>query len=423
MLSRRIHPAWSVAAITAAALLMASAFRSTTGVLMEPIEMTTGWSRDVTSGAASLNLVLYGVAAPFTAALMQSWGVRRTVVASLAVVGAASAATVLMDAPWQLWVLWGVLIGVGTGSLALTFGTIVANRWFVAHRNLVTGAFSAATAAGQVLFVPVVAAVAAGPGWQTAALLTGAGSVLVGLLCLLFLRDRPADLGVEPVGAEPGDQRGPEPRTSVRDAVTLLAAASRRWVFWVLAGTFFVCGWSTNGIVVTHMVPAAHDHSMPTTMAASMIGIIGVFDIIGTVFSGWLTDRFDPRILLVLYYASRGTSLFFINGILGSSVDMPMWVFIVFYGLDWTATVPPTVELCRRFFGLHASGVVFGWIYAAHMIGAGVGASVSGIMREHQGTYALAWILSAVLCFAAGVLPLTLPRRKEPSQETSGVLV
>lgn len=412
----RLHPAWGVAAITAAALLMAAAFRSTTGVLMEPIEMTTGWSRDVTSGAASLNLVVYGIATPFTAALMLVWGVRRTVVCSLVLVGLASAATVLVTAPWQLWLLWGLVIGVGTGSLALTFGTIVANRWFLAHRNFVTGVFSAATAAGQVLFVPLIAMVAAGPGWKAAALLTGALSVVVGLLCLVFLRDRPADVGARPLGAsdgaiESGAEEHEEPAASLGMALGLLGRAARTWPFWVLALTFFVCGWSTNGIVVTHLVPAAHDHSMPTTMAASLIGIIGIFDVLGTVVSGWLTDRFDPRLLLAVYYATRGVSLCFVNALLGPHADLPLWAFVVFYGLDWTATVPPTVELCRRWFGLHETGVVFGWVYASHMIGAGVGASVSGVLRSDQGTYAAAWILAAVLCGAAALLPLTLCRR------------
>lgn len=369
----------------------------------------------MTSGAASLNLILYGLAAPFAAALMQAWGVRRTVVWSLVVVGVASGATALVVAPWQPWLLWGLLIGLGTGSMALTFGTIVANRWFVTHRGLVTGVFSAATAAGQVLFVPVLAYVADGPGWRVATVATGACSLLTGLLCLVFLRDRPADVGARPVGAAPGF-RAHEESSSLAMAWGVLRSASRTWVFWVLMATFFVCGWSTNGIVVTHFVPAAQDHTVAPTMAASLIGIISIFDIIGTIGSGWLTDRFDPRILLAIYYVTRGVSLVFINGLLGPHVDLPLWAFIVFYGLDWTATVPPTVELCRRHFGLHDSGVAFGWIYASHMIGAGIGASVSGVLRSSDGTYALAWIVAAVLCVVAGALALTV-RRHEPEPE------
>lgn len=426
MTTTRRHPAWGVACVTAGALLAASAFRSTTGVLMEPIEASTGWSRGVTSGAASLNLVLYGLAAPFTAALMQAWGVRRTVTASLVIVGLASAAVTLVGQPWQLWLLWGVFIGLGTGSMALTFGTIVANRWFVAHRGTVTGIFSAATAAGQVLFVPVIAMIAAGPGWRAASLVSGVCSLVMAVLCLLFLRDRPADVGARAVGAGSAEQdaaaedAGP---TSVSMAVTALRSAGRHWSFWVLMLTFFVCGWSTNGIVVTHLAPAAHDHSMPPTMAATLIGIIGIFDIIGTVASGWLTDRYDPRILLAIYYVTRGISLVFINSLLGPNVDVPMWAFVVFYGLDWTATVPPTVELCRRYFGLHSSGVVFGWIYASHMVGAGIGASVSGALRSGGGSYASAWLLTAGLCVVAGAVCLTLRNSSAPREAADDLAV
>lgn len=393
---------------------------------MEPIEQSTGWSRDVTSGAASLNLILYGLAAPFTAALMQTWGVRRTVVWSLGIVGVASAATAFIAAPWQLWLLWGVFIGLGTGSMALTFGTIIANRWFVTHRGLVTGVFSAATAAGQVLFVPLIAAIASGPGWRVAAVATGGCSLVMGLLCLIFLRDRPADVGALPVGVarDAAASRGeaPEEKASLTVAIRVLVTASRTWVFWVLMATFFVCGWSTNGIVVTHFVPAAHDHLMAPTTAASLIGIIGVFDIIGTIGSGWLTDRYDPRILLAIYYLTRGVSLIFINGLLSRNVDLPLWGFIVFYGLDWTATVPPTVDLCRRHFGLHDSGIAFGWIYASHMIGAGIGASVSGVLRASDGSYKWAWILTAALCGIAGVLAVTIKRHR-PEHADGSLLV
>lgn len=412
--ARRLHPAWPVAVVTILALFAAAGFRSTVGVLMQPLEDQFGWTRATTSGAASLNLIVYGIAAPITAAMMESWGVRRTVSASLVVVGLASAATCLMTDPWQLWVLWGVVIGIATGTMALTFGTIVANRWFVAHRGLVIGAFSASTAAGQVLFVPVIEAEVASWGWKAAALTVGGASLLTGVLCAVVLRDRPSAVGVVPYGHDgetpivEADQPG---RSPLHTAFAALRDGSRSWTFWALCLTFFVCGWSTNGMVITHLLPAAHDHSMPAGTAASVIALIGVFDIAGTMASGWLTDRFDPRVLLALYYSTRGLSLLFVNGLLGPQVGTSMWVFVVFYGLDWTATVPPTVELCRARFGVERSGVVFGWIYAAHMIGAGVGASVSGTMRQLQGSYAAAWLLTAALCVGAGVLAMTMPRR------------
>lgn len=410
----RWHRAWVVAGVTLAALVAAAAFRSSTGVLLEPIEDEFGWSRAVTSGAVSLNLVLYGITAPFAAAAMERWGVRTTVTVALVVVGVASGLTTVMTSPWQLWVLWGVFIGVGTGAMALVFGAIVANRWFHTQRGLVTGVFSAASATGQLLFLPVIARTATDAGWRAAALIVSVLALLTAVLVVAFLRDRPSDVGALPYGMPAGsvvpDPVAPTASPAVV-AIRVLRAASRTWVFWALALTFWVCGWSTNGIIQTHFIPAAHDHGMPSTTAAGLLALVGIFDIAGTIASGWLTDRVDPRWLLAGYYAGRGASLLALDAVLAPGIEPGMWVFIVFYGLDWVATVPPTVALCRTHFGLESSGVVFGWVFAAHMVGAGVGASVAGLVRTSQGDYHWAWLIAAAMCFAAVALALSIPRR------------
>ena len=417
------HRAWAVASVTLGALIAAAAFRSSTGILIEPIEREFGWSRAVTSGAVSLHLVLYGLAAPFAAAVMDRWGVRRTVVVALVVVGVSSGLTTVMTAPWQLWLLWGPFMGIGTGAMALVLGAIVANRWFERHRGLVTGVFSAANATGQLLFLPLIARAADGPGWRWAAGIVAALSLVVAVLVAALLVDHPSDRGLVPYGAAPGTVVTAPDRPTVspaRRAVDVLVAASRRWTFWALVLTFWVCGWSTNGIIQTHFVPAAHDHGMPTTTAAGLLAVVGVFDIVGTVGSGWLTDRVDPRLLLTAYYGFRGLSLLARDAVLAPGVEPGMWVFIVFYGLDWVATVPPTVALCRTHFGLQDSGVVFGWVYASHMVGAGVGASVAGWVRTAQGDYHWAWVGAAILCFAAVALALSIPRRA-PDREPEPV--
>ena len=407
--------AWFVAGITLAALVAAAAFRSSTGVLMEPIEREFGWSRATTSGAVSLNLVLYGLIAPFAAALLERYGPRRVVSISLAIVGVASAATTVMTAPWQLWLLWGVVIGLSTGSMALVLGAIIANRWFVARRGLVTGLFSGANATGQLIFLPAIAATAMSYGWRWAAAIVAALALVTMALVALFIRDRPQDAGLIPYGAVPGSpDAAPAPPPSVSPvvaAIAVLRSASRTWTFWALMLTFFVCGWSTNGLLQTHFIPAAHDHGMPATTAAGLLALVGIFDLVGTIASGWLTDRIDPRLLLVGYYGLRGASLFTVNAFLAPSVEPGMWVFIVFYGLDWVATVPPTVALCRSHFGLNDSGIVFGWTYAAHMVGAGLGASFAGWIRTVDGTYRTAWASAGVLCLIAAFIALTIPRR------------
>lgn len=413
---RRVHRAVPVAAVTLAALIAAAGFRSSTGALLEPLEREFGWSRAETSGAVSLNLVVYGLVAPFAAALMERFGLRRVVATALALVALGSGLTLTMTASWQLFLLWGGAIGCGTGALALVFGSIVANRWFLVRRGLVVGVFSAASSTGQLVFLPAISQLAAGPGWRWAAGLVAGFALLLVPLVLLLLRDRPEDAGTTPYGAPadwtppPPPPRGPSP---ARVALLELRRASRTRVFWVLLATFWVCGWSTNGLIGTHFIPAMHDHGMPATTSANLLALIGVFDIVGTVASGWLTDRVDPRLLLVAYYGLRGLSLLFVPTLLGPDVHPSLFLFVLFYGLDWVATVPPTVALCRVHFGVERAGVVFGWVFASHMVGAGVAASYAGWVRQASGDYLAAWLTAGAMCLVASALCLSVPRLSE----------
>lgn len=420
---RRLHRAWVVAGVTFLALVAAAAFRSSTGVLLEPIEREFGWSRAQTSTAVSVNLLLYGLVAPFAAALMERFGIRRVVAAALLLTAAGSGLTMVMTQSWQLLVFWGVLVGTGAGSMALVFGAVVANRWFLERRGLVTGVFSASNASGQLVFLPLVAALAERTGWRSAAALTAGVALAMVPLVLLLLRDRPADVGRLPYGAPPGYVAPAPPARAggflraAGSALTELRRAARSYPFWVLAGTFFVCGWSTNGLIQTHLVPAAHDHGMPATTAASLLALIGIFDVVGTIGSGWLSDRVDSRLLLLVYYGLRGLSLLAVPALLGPDIHPSLLLFIVFYGLDWVATVPPTVQLCRQVFGLERAGVVFGWVFASHMVGAGVAAAFAGLVRESTGSYTPAWFTAGALCLAAAVAILTLPLPARRPQE------
>jgi MFS family permease len=414
---RGIHRAWWVALVTMLALVAAAGFRSSTGALLQPLEDEFGWSRATTSGAVSLNLVVYGLTAPFAAALMERFGVRRVVGASLALVAVGSGLTLVMTSAWQLWLLWGFAVGIGTGALALVFGAIVANRWFVAHRGVVVGVFSAASSTGQLVFLPLIAHLAAGPGWRWAAGLVAVFALVLAPITYLVLRDQPSDVRATPLGAAP-DWTPPAPLASrhgaARLALDTLRGAARSKVFWVLFATFWICGWSTNGLIGTHFIPAAHDHGMPETTSATLLALIGIFDIVGTVASGWLTDRIDPRYLLFGYYSLRGLSLLLVHHLLAPTVEPPLFVFVVFYGLDWVATVPPTVALCREHFGIDRAGVVFGWVFASHMVGAGVAASYAGWLRQATGDYMWAWMTAGGLCLLASFLCLTIPA--QPSE-------
>jgi sugar phosphate permease len=412
----RLHRAWAVAAVTFLVLLASAAFRSSLGVLLVPIEEDLGWSRTETSIAVSLNLLVYGVAAPFAAALLERVGVRRTAVGALLLIAAGCLLTTVMSSPWQLSVLWGLVIGTATGSVALVFGAIVANRWFVARRGLVVGILGAAWATGQLVFLPLLAALVDAFGWRAASFAVAGVCALLIPVVAAVLRDRPEDVGLLPYGStEPAvaAESTTPPGTAgsaVAHAVTVLREAFWTRPFLLLAGTFFVCGWTTNGIISSHFVPAAHDHGMGATTAAGLLAVVGIFDIVGTIGSGWLTDRMDPRKLLAVYYGLRGLALLAVPALLGPDVDPPLLVVVALFGLDWVATVPPTVVLCREAFGAERGGIIFGWVFAAHMIGASAAAAVSGAIRAASGDYTSAWVLAGVLAVVAAAASLTLPR-------------
>ncbi|GEC29262.1 MULTISPECIES: MFS transporter [Pseudonocardia] len=408
--ARRVHPAWWVAAATFLALLGAAGFRSTPGVLVEPLHTEFGWSIGAISFAIAVNLALFGVTAPFAAALMERFGVRRVVTVALLLVTAGASSTVFMTQVWQLVLLWGVIVGLGTGSMALALVATVVNRWFVARRGLVSGILTAASATGQLVFLPLVALVVESAGWRPAALVTAVAALAVVPVVLLLMRDRPSDVGVLPYGGTAADVVPAQRTGAAALALRSLVEASRNRTFWLLFAGFFICGATTAGLVQAHFVPAAHDHGMPATTAASLLAVVGVFDLVGTVFSGWLTDRFDPRLLLAAYYTLRGVSLFALPALFGTDLNASMLAFVVFYGLDWVATVPPTMALARAEFGAR-SAVVFGWIFAAHQVGAAVAALSAGLVRDALGSYDAAWYGGAVLCLVAAVLSIAIRRR------------
>lgn len=410
---RWVHPAWWAAAVTFLALLGAAGFRSVPGLMIDPLRAEFGWSVSTISFAVAVNIALYGLTAPFAAALMERLGVRRVVAAALTVVAAGSGVTVFMTAPWQLVLCWGVLVGLGTGSMAMALVATVTGRWFLARQGLVTGVLTAAGATGQLVFLPVIALVVERHGWRAAALGVAGAALVVVPLVLLLLRDRPSDLGIPPYG---GTVVLPAPASSggaARLALSGLAVGVRSRQFWLLAGGFMICGATTVGLIQPHFVPAAHDHGMPVTTAASLLALVGVFDIAGTIASGWLTDRVDPRWLLLTYYLLRGLSLLLLPPLFGPAAHPGMLAFMVFYGLDWVATVPPTLALCRSIFGDRAP-VVFGWIFASHQVGGALMAFGAGVIRDHLQHYDPAWYLGGALCLLAGGLSVAVRRPAAP---------
>jgi predicted MFS family arabinose efflux permease len=398
------HYAWVIAAVTFVVLLVTAGIRATPGVLMVPLEAEFGWNRAAISLAVAINIALFGIIGPFAASVMDRWGLRRVVLAAVALLAVSVALTTRMRTQWELTLLWGILVGSGTGVTSMVLAAIVANRWFDERRGLVMGALSAANATGQLVFLPLLASLVEQRGWRAAAFAVAGAAAIVFVLVLLFMRDRPEDLGLLPYGRQAGQPApaGPPPLAPL----AALRTASRSRAFRVLAGSFFICGASTNGLIGTHLIPACHDYGMPELRAAQLLAVMGIFDILGTTASGWLTDRYSSRHLLFAYYTLRGASLLFLPFTLANPSHGLAW-FAIFYGLDWVATVPPTVRLTSDTFGRQNTGVVYGWIGASHQLGASLAAFGAGAIRTALGDYQLAFWIAGALCFVAGFSFLT----------------
>ncbi|MFN8108810.1 MAG: MFS transporter [Thermoleophilia bacterium] len=410
-LRARVHYGWIVVAITFLTLLAAAGFRSTVGVFVVPLQHEFGWGRDDVSGAIAVNLLCYGLTAPFAAALVERLGMRRVMVVALAAVSVGAALTIGMTSLWQLDVLWGPVIGIATGAISVPLSAIVATRWFVQRRGLVTGLLTAAFATGNLVFLPLLAWITEHQGWRTAAGLVAVLSALTIPVVAALMRDHPHQMGLAPFGSDAPTPHVPHTGNPFVTPLRVLREAVRVRDFWLLAGTFFVCGWTTNGAVQSHFMPAAHDHGIPDVTAASLLAVIGVFDIVGSTASGWLTDRADPRRLLFVYYILRGTSLALLVPLF-SGPRLGLVAFAVVYGLDWVATVPPTVALTVISFGRERAGVVFGWVFCSHMLGGAAAAWIAGAARTALGDYLLAFVAAGMMGVLAGVASLGIARHR-----------
>jgi MFS family permease len=379
------------------------------------LQQEFGWTTAEVSSALSIRFILFGLMAPFAAALLNRYGLRNVTLSALLIVASALMTSLAMTKLWQLILLWGVVIGIGTGMTALVLGATIAARWFAARRGLVVGILTASVATGQLLFLPLLAAITERMGWRIALALMCVMLAVAASAVLLLMRDRPGDVGLRPFG---DDTKQPLPAPSVDKAPILAAAlgtlrdASKSRVFWILFLTFFICGASTNGLIQVHLIPMCIDYGIPQVQAASLLAAMGVFDFFGTIFSGWLSDRYDNRWLLFWYYGLRGLSLLLLPFTDFSFYGLSL--FAMFYGLDWIATVPPTVRLTAQRFGPERANLVFGWIFAGHQLGAGASAFAAGLSRTVLESYLPAFFAAGALCIVAALIMLTISRHPKP---------
>ncbi len=401
---RNIHYGWVIVGVTMLTTVVTAAAMSTPGVLIVPLEQEFGWSDAQISSALALRIMLFGLFGPFAAAFMNRYGVRAVMVTAVILISAGFLASFAMTQVWQLILLWGVVAGIGTGLTAMVLAVTVATRWFNHRRGLVMGIFAASNATGQLLFLPLIAQMSTSYGWRMALVVVCCMLAIAGCVAMIFMRDRPSDVGLPLYGettVSPPPAAGVGLVSLLLSPLVVLKDVARVPVFWILFGTFFVCGCSTNGLVQTHFITLCHDYGLPAVTAASVLAMMGFFDFFGTIGSGWLSDRFDPRWLLFWYYGLRGLSLLYLP--FTNFTFYGLSLFAVFYGLDWIATVPPTVKITADRFGRERAGIVFGWIFAGHQIGAASAAFGAGLIRTEYYTYLPAFFAAGALCLVAAL--------------------
>ena len=409
---RGIHYAWVIAAVTFFAMLTTSAALGLPGAMLKPLAREFGWSIEQLSSVFAVRFALFGLLGPFAAIFIGRFGLRRVMVTAAAFIAAAMVLATGITQLWQLFLLWGLVLGCGTGLTALVLGAMVANRWFTERRGLVLGLLAASTATGQLIFLPVAAWLIEHVGWRYAVIPVFIACVAVALLVVLFMRDHPRDLGLRAYGEPAGTAPEAPPAAAPLNwfgPFSVLAQVARNRTFLILAGTFFICGLSTNGLVQTHFISLCGDNGLSAVPAASVLSMMGVFDLFGTTLSGYLSDRYDNRKLLFWYYGLRGLSLFWLPYSTYSLYGLSL--FAMFYGMDWVATIPPTVKLTAQEFGKERAGLIFGWIFAAHQLGAAVAAYGAGLTRTLLLTYNPALFTAGAACLIAAVTVLAIRRR------------
>ncbi len=409
--SRNIHYGWVVAGVTFLTMLATAGAMGSAGVLLKPLETEFGWTTEDVSFAMAIRLVLFGLFGPFAAAFMNQWGIRTVALTAMVMIAGGILASFAMTELWHLVALWGVVIGIGTGMTALVLGATVATRWFGARRGLVVGLMTAANATGQLVFLPMLASVTDAIGWRAALTFVVAVLGAVATLIFLLMRDRPADLGLARYGETeitPAPPQAASLGALLLQPIRTLAEVSRSATFWVLFGTFFICGFSTNGLIQMHWISICGDYGILAVGAAGMLAVIGVFDLVGTIASGWLSDRYDNRWLLFWFYGLRGLSLIYLP--FSGFTIWELSIFAVFYGLDWVATVPPTVRLTAERFGPDRAPLIFAWVFTGHQIGAASATYVAGALRTGYETYVPALVMAGILCLIAALAVLTINR-------------
>ncbi|MDR7079006.1 MFS family permease [Neobacillus niacini] len=421
---KRIHYSWFILAITFFSIIVAGIVMSSSGVFIDPLEKEFGWDRSIIALAFAISLFLYGISGPFMAALLEVIGLKKMMIVSMATLLTGIILTLMMNQSWQMIFIWGVIIGLGASLFLTVVSPYVANHWFEKRRGLAVGILTASTATGQLILLPVLAAIIENYSWRWAIALFMILSFIMLFIILLFMKNTPKDVGILPYGLEKEIQESNkgEKKNPIVLAFNGLFEAVKVKEFWLLAGSFFICGLSTSGLIGTHFISYCISFGIPLVTAASFLSFMGVFNLVGTTLSGWLSDRFDNRWLLFWYYGLRGASLVLLPYALNEGSTTLLVIFTVFYGLDWIATVPPTISISRQIFGITKSGIIYGWIFASHQAGAAVAAYGGGLIYKFFNTYTWAFFLAGVFCLLASLFVIIIKKQHSSQLTKEGII-
>jgi predicted MFS family arabinose efflux permease len=417
--SGKIHYAWIILIVTFLSVIIAAVTNTMSGVMMIPFEKEFSWSRASISGAFAICITLVGFSGPFIAGLYQKFSVRKVLLVGMGTLLMAILLTTIMSQIWHLFIIWGIIIGLSTGAFLTVLNVYVATTWFEKKRGLALGLLTSSSAAGQLVFLPLLAYIVENYSWRNAVLTIFSFGVLIYVLLWVFMKNDPADVGVLPLGAEKSNKKQANNVNPVKAAFDGLKLGAKSKVFWLLAGSFFVCGFSTSGLIGTHFISLCIDYGYKEVTAASILAFMGIFNIIGTTLSGYISDRFDNRWLLFWYYGLRGLSLLILPFALSTNSIIYLSAFAIFYGMDWIATVPPTIKLATDHFGKEKVGVIYGWIYTAHQLGAGAAAYGGGLVYSWLNAYQSIFIAAGIFCLVATLFVLNIKRRAVLNQNLS----
>ncbi|WP_445477884.1 MFS transporter [Lysinibacillus irui] len=410
---KRVHYSWFILIVTFFSIIVAGITLSSSGVFINPLEKEFQWERSTIALAFAVSLFLYGISGPFMAALLEVIGLKKMMLSAMATLIVGVTLTFLMNQSWQLIVIWGGIIGLGASLFLTVLSPYVANHWFVKRRGLAVGILTASTATGQLILLPVLAMIIEHYSWRWAMGLILLLSTLMFTLIAIFIKNKPQDVGLNPYGQEEfiEEQSVQQRKNPIHIAFNGLLEAVKVKAFWLLAGSFFICGLSTSGLIGTHFVSYCISFGVPLVTAASLLSFMGVFNLLGTTASGWLSDRFDNRWLLFWYYLLRGASLLLLPYALSQGSVVLLTIFTIFYGLDWIATVPPTISITRQIFGMQKSSIIYGWIFASHQAGAAVAAYGGGLIYQFFNSYTWAFFLAGIFCAMASLFVIIIKKQ------------